>query len=96
MGRITRISLRGPITLVYELTLPVYAVIEENRAAVTEYINQIKAAEYAEHWSHLWRSDQQAIESSIQVLPVERREQARYEMAFRTQPMPEQYWPTEA
>ena len=89
-------SVEAAVTLVYELALPVYAVIEENRAAVTEYIEQLKAAEFAEHWSRLWRSDQQAIESSIQVLPVERHEQARHEMAFRTQPMPEQYWPTEA
>ena len=88
-------SVEEAITLVYELALPVHTVIEENRAAVTEYINQLKAAEFAEHWSRLWRSDQQAIDSSIQVLPVAAREHARYEMAFRTPPMPEQYWPDE-
>lgn len=88
-------SVEEAVTLVYELGLPVHTVIEENRAAVTEYIEQLKAAEFAKHWGRLWRSDQQAIDSSIQVLPVAAREQARYEMAFRTPPMPEQYWPDE-
>ena len=59
-------------------------------------IEQLKAPEFAEHWSRLWSSDQQSIDSAIQVLPADRREQARYEMAFRTAPMPEQYWPSEA
>ncbi|MBE9063465.1 hypothetical protein [cf. Phormidesmis sp. LEGE 11477] len=89
-------SVEAAVTLVYELALPIHTVIEENRTAVTDYIEQLQAAEFAEHWSRLWPSDQQAIDASIQVLPVDRREQARYEMAFRTQPMPEQYWPSNA
>ena len=80
----------------YELALPVHVVIEENQAEVTAYIEQVKAAEYAERWNRLWPTDQQAIESAIQVLPAAERDQARYEMAFRTKPMPEQYWPSEA
>ena len=87
-------SIEEAVTLVYELALPVHVVIEENRAAVTEYIEQLKAAEFAEHWSRLWPASQQDIESAIQVLPEAEREQARYEMAFRTLPMPEQYWPS--
>ena len=89
-------SVEAAVTLVYELALPIHTVIDENRAAVTEYIEQLKAAEFAEHWSRLWSSDQQSIDSAIQVLPADRRAQARYEMAFRTAPMPEQYWPSEA
>lgn len=89
-------SVEEAVTLVYELALPVHTVIDENRAAVTDYIEQLKAAEFAEHWSRLWPVNQQDIESAIQVLPEAEREQARYEMAFRTLPMPEQYWPSEA
>ncbi|EDX82361.1 hypothetical protein S7335_918 [Synechococcus sp. PCC 7335] len=89
-------SPEAAITLVYELGLPIHTVIAENETAVTETIAQLKAAEYEEQWSRLWLSDQQSIESSVAVLPEGRREQARYEMAFRTQPMPEQYWPSNA
>ena len=89
-------SIEEAITLVYELALPVHVVIEENQAEVTAYIEQLKAAEYAERWSRLWPTDQQAIESAIQVLPAVAQDQARYEMAFRTKEMPEQYWPSEA
>ena len=89
-------SVEAAVTLVYELALPVHTVIDENRAAVTEYINRIKAAEFAEHWSRLYPSSQRDIEAAVQVLPAAEREQARYEMAFRTQPMPEQYWSTDA
>ena len=84
------------MTLVYELALPVHTVIDENRAAVTEYIDQLKAAEFTERWSRLYPSSQREIEAAVQVLPETERDQARYEMAFRTQPMPEQYWPTNA
>ena len=89
-------SIEEAITLVYELALPVHTVIEENQAEVTAYIEQVKAAEYAERWNRLWPTDQQAIESAIQMLPVADQDQARYEMAFRTKQMPEQYWPSEA
>ena len=89
-------SVEEAVTLVYELALPVHTIIDENRAAVTEYINQLKAAEFTEHWSRLWPANQQDIESAIQVLPEAERDRARYEMAFRTLPMPEQYWPAEA
>ena len=41
-------SIEEAITLVYELALPVHVVIEENQAEVTAYIEQVKAAEYAE------------------------------------------------
>ena len=83
-------------TIIYELGLPIHEVIEENNAEVTAYVQQLKAAEYAEHWSRLWASDQQAIESAIQVLPEADRDQTRYDMAFRIKPMPEQYWPENA
>lgn len=89
-------SIEEAVTLVYELALPVHTVIDENRAAVTEYIEQLKAAEFAEHWSRLWPVNQRDIESAIQVLPEAKRERARYDMAFRTLPMPERYWPSEA
>lgn len=89
-------SVEEAVTLVYELALPVHTVIDENRAAVTEYIDQLKAAEFAEYWSRLYPSAQQDIEAAIAVLPAAEREQARYEMAFRTEPMPTQYWPAEA
>ena len=89
-------SIEEAVTLVYELALPVHTVISENRTAVTAYIEQLKAAEFAEHWGRLWPTNQQDIESAIQVLPAAERDQARYDMAFRTPPMPEQYWPTEA
>ena len=89
-------SIEDAVTLVYELALPVHTVISENRTAVTAYIEQLKAAEFAEHWGRLWPTNQQDIESAIQVLPAAERDQARYDMAFRTPPMPEQYWPTEA
>ena len=89
-------SIEEAVTLVYELALPIHTVLAENPTAVTPYIEQLKAAEFAEHWSHLYPSSQDAIESAIQVLPAAEREQARCEMAFRTQPMPEPYWPAEA
>ncbi|MEL6940235.1 MAG: hypothetical protein AAFO84_13695 [Cyanobacteria bacterium J06598_1] len=89
-------SAETAITLVYELALPVHTVIEENRAAVTEYIDQLKAAAFAEHWSRLYPSSRREIEAAVEVLPPVEREQSRYEMTFRTQPMPEQYWPADA
>lgn len=89
-------SIEAAITLVYELALPVHVVIEENRRAVTEYIEQLKAAEFTEHWSRLWPANQQDIEAAVEVLPEAEREQARHELAFRTLPMPAQYWPSEA
>ena len=88
-------SIEEALTLVYELTLPVHTIIDENRAAVTAYIEQLKAAEFEEHWSRLWPVNQQDIEAAVAVLPEPEREQARYEMAFRTLPMPEEYWPSE-
>ena len=58
-------SIEEAVTLVYELALPVHTVIEENRTAVTDYIEQLRAAEFTEHWSRLWPANQQDIESAI-------------------------------
>ena len=89
-------NIEAAVALVYGLALPVHTIIDENRAAVTAYIEQLKAAEFEEHWSRLWPANQRDIEAAVAVLPETEREQARYEMAFRTLPMPEEYWPSEA
>ena len=88
-------NIEAAVALVYELALPVHTIIDENRAAVTAYIEQLKAAEFEAHWSRLWPANQRDIEAAVAVLPEAEREQARYEMAFRTLPMPEAYWPSE-
>ena len=89
-------NIEAAVGLVYELALPVHTIIDENRAAVTAYIEQLKAAEFEERWSRLWPANQRDIEAAVAVLPEAEREQARYEMAFRTLPMPEEYWPSGA
>ena len=52
--------------------------------------------ELAEMMASFYPSDRDAIYSGCAVIPIDQRWLAIYNMAKRTQPMPEQYWPAEA
>lgn len=81
-------SVEAAVSLVYELALPVHTLIEENKSAVTAPIEQLKVAEFVEHWSRLSPAARQTIEATIRALPEAERDQACYNLAFLIAPLP--------
>ena len=56
-------------------------------------LSQAEQIELDEQWAKLWPSDRSSIESAVMVIPEgPQRDRASYDMAFRSTPMPQQYW----
>ncbi|MBE9064268.1 hypothetical protein [cf. Phormidesmis sp. LEGE 11477] len=70
--------------LVSNLGLPVFTVIQEIEQPITEHLRQLQVTELNRLWDQIPPLVQKEIETTIQVLEEDKRDQSRYGMALVT------------
>jgi hypothetical protein len=72
------------VALASDLDLPVFTVIQEIEQPITEHLRQLQVAELNRLWDQVPPLVQKEIETTIQVLEANKRDQSRYGMALVT------------